>query len=98
MGNSVSPTVELVKNGDTYTFNTTSTLKSSTFSFKLGEEFDEETLDGRKVKSTCTLAGNVLTQVQTGDKPSTIIREFTDTDLTTVSIYLLKFFVVHSDD
>ncbi|SPP88413.1 probable fatty acid-binding protein [Drosophila guanche] len=83
MGNSVSPTVEVTLDGDTYTLTTTSTFKTSAISFKLGEEFDEETLDGRQVKSIITLDGNKLTQEQKGDKPSTIVREFTDSDLTT---------------
>lgn len=86
MGNSVSPTVEVTVEGDTYTLTTTSTFKTSAISFKLGEEFDEETLDGRKVKSVITLDGNKLTQEQKGDKPSTIVREFTDSELITVSL------------
>lgn len=53
----------------------------------MGEEFDEETLDGRKVKSTMTLDGNTLIQDQKGDKAHKIIREFTDTDLTAVRQY-----------
>ncbi|XP_034665580.1 probable fatty acid-binding protein [Drosophila subobscura] len=83
MGNSISPTVEVTLEGDTYTLTTTSTFKTSAISFKLGEEFDEETLDGRKVKSIITLDGNKLIQEQKGDKPSTIVREFTDGELTT---------------
>ena len=83
MGNSVSPTVELTKDGDNYTFTTTSTFKTSTINFKLGEEFDEETLDGRKVKSVLKFDGNKLVQEQKGDKPSTIIREFNDSELVT---------------
>ncbi|XP_073819318.1 fatty acid binding protein [Musca autumnalis] len=83
MGNTVTPTVELKKEGDVYTFTTTSTFKTSSISFKLGEEFDEETLDGRKVKSICTMEGNTLTQEQKGDKPSTIVREFSDSEMTT---------------
>ncbi|XP_030373570.1 probable fatty acid-binding protein [Scaptodrosophila lebanonensis] len=91
MGNSVSPTVELTQDGDTYTFTTTSTFKTSAISFKLGEEFDEETLDGRKVKSIITLDGNKLTQEQKGDKPSTIVREFNDSELiTTLTIGNVK--------
>ncbi|CAD6996438.1 probable fatty acid-binding protein [Ceratitis capitata] len=91
MGNSVSPTVELKQDGDNYTFTTTSTFKTSTINFKLGEEFDEETLDGRKVKSVITLDGNKLVQEQKGDKPSTIIREFTDNELvTTLTINNVK--------
>ncbi|XP_022215938.1 probable fatty acid-binding protein [Drosophila obscura] len=83
MGNSISPTVEVTLEGETYTLTTTSTFKTSAISFKLGEEFDEETLDGRQVKSIITLDGNKLTQEQKGDKPSTIVREFSDADLTT---------------
>ncbi|XP_055903445.1 probable fatty acid-binding protein [Eupeodes corollae] len=81
MGNSVSPTVELKKDGDKYTFTTTSTFKTSTFSFTLGEDFDYETLDGRKVTSVVTLDGNTLTQQEKGDKPTTIIREFSPDSL-----------------
>ncbi|EDV91219.1 fatty acid-binding protein, muscle [Drosophila grimshawi] len=91
MGNSVSPTVEVTVDGDTYTMTTTSTFKTSAISFKLGEEFDEETLDGRKVKSIITLDGNKLTQEQKGDKPSTIVREFSDSELiTTLTIGAVK--------
>ncbi|EDW16020.1 hypothetical protein AWZ03_010046 [Drosophila navojoa] len=91
MGNTVSPTVEVTVDGDTYTLTTTSTFKTSAISFKLGEEFDEETLDGRKVKSVITLDGNKLTQEQKGDKPSTIVREFNDNELiTTLTIGNIK--------
>ena len=77
MGNAVSPVVELKKNGDTYTLNTESTFKSTSIFFKLGEEFEEETADGRIVKTKITKDGDKFTQEQYGDKPSTIIREFT---------------------
>lgn len=86
MGNTVSPTVELIKDGDEYTFSTVSTFKSTALKFKLGEEFDEETLDGRKVKSIFTLDGNKLVQEQKGDKPHTIVREFTADALVAVRI------------
>lgn len=87
MGNNISPTVELIKEGEEYVFKTESTFKSTAIRFKLGEEFDEETLDGRNVKSVMTLEGNTLTQEQKGDKPSTIIREFSaDECLTTLKI------------
>jgi len=81
IGNSVSPTVELKKDGDKYTLITSSTFKTSEISFELGKEFDEETLDGRNVKSIITLEGNKLIQKQGGEPPSTIIREFTETDM-----------------
>lgn len=85
MGNTVSPTLELTKEGDEYTLHTVSTFKSTAIKFKLGEEFDEETLDGRKVKSIITMDGNKLIQEQKGDKAHTIVREFTDSSLVAVS-------------
>lgn len=83
MGNSISPTIELVKNGDTYTLNSSSTFKSTSISFKLDEEFQEETADGRKVQTKITMEGNKFTQEQYGDKATTIIREFTADELIT---------------
>ena len=82
MGNSVSPTIELTKNGDVYTLTTSSTFKTSSVNFKLGEEFDEETLDGRHVKSIVTLDGNKFIHEQKGDKPTTVIREYTENEVT----------------
>ncbi|XP_031617429.1 probable fatty acid-binding protein [Contarinia nasturtii] len=76
IGNSVQPTVELKKHGDKYTLSTTSTFKNSDLTFELGKEFEEETLDGRKVKSVMTLDGNKLVHKQGGKPPSTITREF----------------------
>lgn len=81
MGNQVYPTVELIKEGDSYTLNTTSTFKSSSIKFKEGEEFDEVTVDGRNVKSTCTFEGeNKLLHEQKDSKDGTLVskisREF----------------------
>lgn len=81
MGSSVSPVVELTEDSGLYTLKTTSPFKNSEIKFKLGEEFDEETPDGRKVKSVCTLDGNKLIQIQKGDKQTTIEREFTPTEM-----------------
>ncbi|KAL7034682.1 hypothetical protein ACKWTF_008055 [Chironomus riparius] len=81
MGMTVSPTCYLVKNGDEYSFHTDSTFKSSVIKFKLGEEFENETLDGRKVQTVITLDGDTMTQVEKGEKKSEIIREFSDTEL-----------------
>ncbi|XP_011140012.1 myelin P2 protein isoform X1 [Harpegnathos saltator] len=81
MGSSVSPVIEMTEKDGTYTLKTTSPFKSTEIKFKLGEEFDEETADGRKVKSVCTLENNKLIQVQKGDKDTTIEREFTPTEI-----------------
>lgn len=91
MGSSVSPVVELTEKDGTYTLKTTSPFKNTEISFKLGEEFDEETADGRKVKSVCTLDGNKLVQVQKGEKDSTIEREFSATEMKAVSVCLIHF-------
>uniref|UniRef100_A0A6V7I2C5 Lipocalin/cytosolic fatty-acid binding domain-containing protein n=1 Tax=Bracon brevicornis TaxID=1563983 RepID=A0A6V7I2C5_9HYME len=96
MGAQVSPVVELNKDGDTFSLKTTSTFKSSEVKFKLGEEFDEETPDGRKVKSVITLDGNKMTHVQKGDKVTDIVREFGPTEMKAVSIlflFLIKEFI-----
>nr|BAN20204.1 allergen, putative [Riptortus pedestris] len=78
MGNTVSPVVELTEDGGTYTLKSSSTFKNTVTTFKLGEEFEEDTPDGRKVKSVITLDGdNKLIHVQKGDKESKIVREFT---------------------
>lgn len=84
MGAKVSPVVELTENDGVYTLKTSSTFKNSEIKFKLGEEFDEETPDGRTVKSVCTLEGNKLTQIQKGEKETTIIREFTPTNMNAI--------------
>lgn len=83
VGGSVSPIVSLKQNPDgTYTLLTESTFKNTSITFKLGEPFEEETLDGRNVQSVVTLEGNTLTQKQGGEKPSTITRVFTENDMT----------------
>ncbi|XP_043286199.1 fatty acid-binding protein, muscle-like isoform X2 [Venturia canescens] len=81
MGASVSPTVELTENDGVYTLKTLSTFKNSEIKFKLGEEFDEETPDGRTVKSTVTIDGNKMIHVQKGDKETLIEREYGPTEM-----------------
>lgn len=44
------PSVKFEKNGDEWTFTTSSAVKTTQIKYKLNEEFDEETADGRKVK------------------------------------------------
>lgn len=82
IGNLVSPTVELRKlPNDKYKLITESTFRNTDITFKLGEEFDEETVDGRNVKSVMSLEGNTLTQKQGGTPPSTIVREFGENEM-----------------
>lgn len=86
IGNSVTPTVSLEKNGDKYKLTTSSTFKTSVIEFELGKEFDETTLDDREVKSVVTLDGNKLIHKQGGSKPSTITRTFTEKEMVAVMI------------
>lgn len=89
IGNLVSPTVELRKlPNDKYELLTESTFRNTDITFKLGEEFDEETVDGRNVKSVMTLEGNKLTQKQGGTPSSTIVREFGENEMVAkMSVY-----------
>lgn len=41
---------DIKQEGDTWSLDITSTFKNSSLKFKLGEEFNETTLDGRQVK------------------------------------------------
>lgn len=50
MGSMAKPDVYIVKDGDTITIKTESTFKTSQFSFRIGEKFEESTLDGRKTQ------------------------------------------------
>lgn len=50
MGSMAKPDVYIIKDGDTITIKTESTFKTSQFSFRLGEKFEESTLDGRKTQ------------------------------------------------
>lgn len=50
MGNLAKPTLSITIEGDKVTLKNSSTFKTTEVSFKLGEEFDESTADGRNVK------------------------------------------------
>lgn len=78
VGNSMTPVVELTKSDDgKYVLSSNSALKNTSITFKLNEEFNEETADGRKVKSIITQDGNKLLHTQKSDKlETTIVREF----------------------
>lgn len=87
VGMSTSPTCYLIKNGDEYEYHTDSTFKNSVIKFKVGVEFENETLDGRKVMTTITLDGDKMTQIEKGDKKSEIIREFSADELVATCVY-----------
>uniref|UniRef100_A0A1B6DEJ4 Fatty acid-binding protein, muscle n=1 Tax=Clastoptera arizonana TaxID=38151 RepID=A0A1B6DEJ4_9HEMI len=80
-GNTVSPVIELTEKDGVFTLTSESVFKNTVTTFKLGEEFEEETPDGRKVKSIITQDGNKLVQVQKGEKETNILREFSEDEV-----------------
>ena len=84
LGATSKPTVELIKNNDEWTLKTSTAMKTTEVKFKMGEEFDETTYDGRECKTKFTTEdGNKLVQVQnaTKGKSAKYVREFTDAEM-----------------
>lgn len=81
LGNQSKPLVTISQEGDEWTFKQESLVKTSETKFKMGEQFEELTADGRKVLTTNTVKGpNVLFQemlATAGGKDSFCTREFT---------------------
>ncbi|GLG96315.1 Fatty acid-binding protein 1 [Gryllus bimaculatus] len=75
---SVNPSIELVINGDTYTLKTITEKSTREVTFKIGEEFEQTLIDGRKIPTTITTEGNKLVEVHKAPKPSKVVREFSD--------------------
>lgn len=84
-----TPHMEVTEEGGQWTIKTSTILTSMELKFKVGENFDEKTPDGREVNSIVSVEGNKFICVQTakkeGEKSTKSIREFTD-DGCTVTI------------
>lgn len=78
MANAATPVQEIKIDGDTWNVKTSTTFKTTDIHFKIDEEFDETTGDGRKVKTTCKIDGNALIQDQKGSPDSILSREVKD--------------------
>ncbi|KAM9383629.1 fatty acid-binding protein, heart [Pholidichthys leucotaenia] len=77
------PTTIISVDGDKITVETRSTIKNTTLSFKLGEEFDEKTADDRDVKSIVTIEDGKLVHVQKWNgKETSLVREVNGKALT----------------
>merc|ERR1712123_277952 len=63
-----NPVVEITEEGGEWTIKQSTTLKTVILKFKLGEEFDETTPDGREVKTVLTFEEGKLVTVQTANK------------------------------
>jgi len=84
LGNTLKPSVEIANEGDTWFLRTHSTFKNTEQKFKFNEQFDEETIDGRQVKTVITIEDGKLVQRQKAtkadEKDSDIIRELVNGD------------------
>jgi hypothetical protein len=83
MAAAATPKATIAKEGDEWTYKTSTTFKTTEIKFKLGEEFKEETADGRKCLSTITQEGdNKWKHVQKiNDQELVMYREFTDAEM-----------------
>jgi len=88
LGNKSTPVVTVSKEADVLSFKQESLVSTSEIKFKIGEQFDEKTADGRAVKSTMTLVKpNAIKHEMlgtNGGKDSVCIREFFQDKMTCV--------------
>jgi len=88
LANMAYPTLDITKDENDYvTIKTISPFKTHVNRFRVGEEFDEERIDGKVVKSIVNNEGNTFIQTQK-DEDLTIkyIREFTGDQIKVTSI------------
>lgn len=84
----LKPTFEVAIENDQYIFRSLSTFKNTEAKFKLGEEFEEDRADGKRVKTVIQKEGdNKFVQTQFGDKEVKIIREFNGDEVVVVSFF-----------
>uniref|UniRef100_A0A6J0T3H0 Fatty acid-binding protein, adipocyte-like n=1 Tax=Pogona vitticeps TaxID=103695 RepID=A0A6J0T3H0_9SAUR len=97
LGSLAKPTVIVTRDNDVVTIRTETVFKVNEISFRLGQEFEETTMDNRHVKSIVTLDNGVLVQVQKWNDNFTVIKrklvdnnmvsEFTMNDVTSTRVY-----------
>merc|ERR1712203_641374 len=79
-----TPKMEVSEDGGVWTIKTSTTLKTMELKFKLGEEFDETTPDGREVSAIVNLEDGKIVTVQKakkdGQKSTKSIREMNGAD------------------
>ncbi|CAB1427717.1 unnamed protein product [Pleuronectes platessa] len=79
MGNMVKPNLVISVEAGVVSMKSESTFKNTEIKFKLDEEFDETTADGRQTKTTFSFDNGKLVQKQTWDgKTTTLEREIQD--------------------
>lgn len=87
------PVLVLTKDGDEYTLTSSLPFKTIEITFKPGVEFDQETTDGRDVKSVITIDGCTLHEVQKDDsgKETILDRIFSNDEVKVVKLYVPHF-------
>merc|ERR1712096_220772 len=79
-----TPVMEVTEDGGVWTIKTSTILKTMELKFKLGEEFDETTPDGREVTAVVTFEDGKIVTVQKakkeGQKSTKSIREMNGAD------------------
>merc|ERR1712180_138675 len=77
-----TPVMSIEEKDGNWVMITKTTVKSIELKFRLGEEFEEDTTDGRHCKTTVTLDGDKMTTTQIntkeGGKDVTVVRTFSD--------------------
>jgi fatty acid-binding protein 3, muscle and heart len=84
----LTPTTQLVRlDEDRFALKTRVPMKTETVEFTPNEEFEEKTLDGRKVKSTIVFDDNKMIHTQHGEKPSVVERRFFNDEMIAITTY-----------
>ena len=80
-----TPQMEITQDQDTWNIKTSTTLKTMELKFKLNEEFDETTPDGREVRTLVTFEDGKIVTVQKakkeGEKSTRSTRELNGSEL-----------------
>ncbi|XP_066247798.1 fatty acid-binding protein-like [Euwallacea similis] len=85
-----NPTIEISKtDDDLWTISTSTTFRTSTYTFKLGEQY-EETMPGNTLKCTTTIEEDKLITVCKGPQDSHITRTYVFSDEGMTLTYLDK--------
>eukprot|EP00088_Acartia_fossae_P005979 TRINITY_DN12718_c0_g1_i4.p1 TRINITY_DN12718_c0_g1~~TRINITY_DN12718_c0_g1_i4.p1 ORF type:complete len:138 (-),score=29.94 TRINITY_DN12718_c0_g1_i4:119-532(-) len=78
---SSSPSLEISQNGDEWTLLFKTPMKNNNMKFKFGEEFEETTPFGAKMKGKASFEdGKMILRAQNMDNNSVMYREFSATD------------------
>lgn len=81
MVNVTTPVEHLTEQDGEYTLTMETLFKNVVTKFRLGEKFDGETADGRRIEWCFNVDENKLIEVQDGDKRAITVREFSPEEL-----------------